>query len=146
MKNLTALILAIILTSCGTESDHPAIGTWKLLKGETITGSDTTYSDYTSNEECIKIITPTHFSFMRHDLKNGQDSTKIFYVSGGGKCEIKDSLYTEHLDYCNYRNWEGGVFELKIKVSGDTLIQTGIEKIEKLNINRINTETYVRVK
>lgn len=146
MRNLAILILAIILTSCRTESNHPAIGTWKLLYGEITTGKDTTFSDYTLNEECIKIISPTHFSFMRHDLKNGHDSTKILFVSGGGKCELKDSLYTEHLDFCNYRDWEGGKFELTIKVSGDTLTQTGIEKIETLGINRVNAETYARMK
>ena len=145
MRTLLFALTVVILSSCNkVKEPNPAIGTWKLLKGEIIEGIDTTHVDYTKDELTIKLITPTHFSFMRHDLNHGKDSSKIIYVSGGGRCELSDTNYVEHLEFCNYREWEGGEFHLTLKVHGDTLIQTGVEKMVNLGIDRINTETYIR--
>lgn len=150
MKNIQriALItLTIISISCNnTFQNDPTtpsiIGSWKLLTGKIIQGKDTTVTDYTANQELIKIINPTHFAFLRHDL--GKDSTKIF-VSGGGECEINDSIYTEHLDFCNYREWENNTFSFQYSVSKDTLITIGKEEVKELNVNRLNIERYVRL-
>ena len=68
------------------------------------------------------------------------------FVAGGGSYSIKDSLYTEHLEYCSARNWEGNDFPFIIQIRNDTLVQSGVEKIESENVNRINIEKYVRVK
>ncbi len=75
----------------------------------------------------------------------GADSTKASYSSGGGTYTLKDSTYTEHLEYCNARNWEGNNFTFTVTLKGDTLIQQGIEKIESEGVNRINIEKYVKV-
>jgi hypothetical protein len=55
-------------------------------------------------------------------------------------------LYTEHLAYCSARNWEGNDFSFTISIKNDTLIQSGIEKVETAGVNRINIEKYVRIK
>ncbi|WP_315820942.1 hypothetical protein [Paraflavitalea speifideaquila] len=120
-------------------------GTWKLLSGTLVEKGNTTTTDYTKGQEFIKIINNTHFSFLHHDLHKGKDSAAI-YSSGGGSYTLTDSLYTEHLDYCTARQWEGNTFHFTVTISGDTLIQKGIEKIENLGVDRINIETYVRVK
>ena len=125
--------------------DNPMIGTWQLISGTTIQGKDTTVTDYTKNKYCLKIINSTHFAFVGHDLNKGKDSAAVF-SSGGGSYSLMDSLYTEHLQYCSDRQWEGNSFNFTITIIGDTLIQKGIEKIEKIGVNRINIEKYVRVK
>jgi hypothetical protein len=102
----------------------PIIGTWQLISGTTIKGSDTTVTDYTKGQEMIKIITPTHFSFLRHDLNHGKDSTAD-YSAGGGRVKIEGKKYKEYLDYFNVREWEGGEFEFDYEVTGDTLIIKG---------------------
>ncbi|MCB9280492.1 MAG: hypothetical protein H6562_16485 [Lewinellaceae bacterium] len=149
MKNTLLLILpALIAISCAPKDrpePAPLLGTWKLLTGTTINGRDTSTVDYTQGQEMIKIITPTHFAFMRHDLNGGKDSTAV-YVAGGGRVGIKGNIYTEYLDYLNYREWEGGVFELEYTVRGDTLITKGVEKVEEAGVDQVNVETYVRVK
>jgi hypothetical protein len=101
-------------------------------------------TDYRKNISFIKIINDTHFAFLQHDLKKGQDSDAVF-VSGGGRYSLSDSLYTEHLEYCNARNWEGNDFKFTISIKADTLIQTGVEKVESAGVNRINIEKYIRV-
>ncbi len=93
----------------------------------------------------IKIITKTHFAFLRHDLEKGTDDSTAIFVAGGGKCFIKDNKYIEHLEYFNAREWEGNSFEFEYLIDGDTLITKGVEKIEELDINYFNIEKYLRV-
>ena len=145
-----SFFLTLFLISCQqisktkqTRSKTPLMGTWKLLTGTIIKEKDTTITDYTINQEVIKIINDTHFAFLRHDLK--QDSTSIF-VSGGGKCEITPKKYTEHLDFCNFREWENNTFEFEYSIQRDTLVTKGIEKVTSLNVNHYNIEKYVRIK
>jgi hypothetical protein len=146
------VIIVIALMSCLGKKDSNisktstilVAGTWKLIKGTLIEKGDITITDYTKNISFIKIINDTHFAFLQHDLKKGQDSDAVF-VAGGGRYTLTDSSYTEHLEYCNARNWEGNDFKFTITVKGDTLIQTGVEKVESEGINRVNTEKYIRV-
>jgi hypothetical protein len=120
-------------------------GTWKLISGTLIEKRDTTETDYTKNISFIKIINDSHFSFLSHDLNKGRDSTKAF-SAGGGTYTLADSVYTEHLEYCSDRQWEGNDFSFTISIQNDTLIQSGIEKVENAGINRLNIEKYVRIK
>lgn len=131
--------------SAGSASSTPMQGTWKLLSGTLIEKGDTTVTDYTKDLSFIKIINADHFAFLSHDTKGGKDSAAMF-SAGGGDYTLKDSSYTEHLVYCNAREWEGNSFNFTIKISNDTLIQQGIEKIDSLNVNRLNIEKYVRLK
>ena len=94
----------------------------------------------------IKIINDSHFAFLRHDLNKGKDSVKAIYSSGGGRYTLSGNQYTEQLDYCDAREWEGHVFNFTVTIKNDTLIQHGIEKIEKLGIDRVIIERYIRVK
>lgn len=151
--NISLVVLAMSLVSCvgnmnGNVAKKAAIsivGSWKLMTGIIIEKGDTILTDYTRDISFIKIINDTHFGFFRHDLKKGTDSTATF-GAGGGSYSLKDSIYTEHLEYCSAREWEGNDFEFTVQVRGDTLIQSGIEKIESLGVNRINIEKYIRVK
>ena len=152
-KQILLITTLIILISCNTsvqkndtnQTITPIQGTWKLLTGTLIEKGDTTITDYTKNKEFIKIINDTHFAFLMHDLNKGKDSTAEF-SAGGGKYSLKDSLYTEHLEYCNDRQWEGNNFDFTVTINNDTLIQKGLEKIDSLGVNRINIEKYLRVK
>nr|WP_294787400.1 hypothetical protein [uncultured Flavobacterium sp.] len=143
---VSILILIITMTSCNSEKKHnPIEGTWRLISAET-TEKDSSFSTFNPKTKMIKIINETHFAFFNHDLKNGKDSTSAVFFGGGGKYTLKDSTYTENLEFFNNRQWENNKFEFTVKVQNDTLIQKGIEKVEKLGINRIITEKYIREK
>jgi len=124
----------------------PITGTWKLITGTLIEKGDTSFTDYTKNISFIKIINDNHFAFLQHDLDKGKDSSTAVYVSGGGAYSLKDSLYTEHLEYCSDRQWEGNDFNFTITIKNDTLTQKGIEKVKSAGVNRENIERYVRLK
>jgi len=146
--------LIILAFSCNTTvenaatdpSVNPINGTWKLLTATVIEKGDTIVTDYTKDRSFIKIINDSHFAFIQHDLNKGKDSAAAVFSAGAGTYSLKDSLYTERLEYCNAREWEGHDFPFTISISNDTLIQSGVEKIVSEGIDRINTEKYVRVK
>lgn len=156
MKQLIAVaVSALTIASCNSNAPVETIsasteglplqGTWKLVEATLIEKGDTTVTDYTKGKSFIKIINATHFAFLQHDLSKGKDSTASF-SAGGGSYILKDSTYTEHLEYCNAREWEGNDFSFTVTITGDTLVQEGLEKIESAGVNRINREKYVRVK
>jgi hypothetical protein len=151
--NLAALTIVVTMLSCNTQvvnkENKTGVtsmqGTWKLLTGTLIEKGDTTVTDYTSGKEFIKIINDTHFAFLTHDLTKGKNADSSF-VAGGGPYSLHDSSYTERLQYCSDRQWEGNDFSFTIRIHNDTLLQQGIEKIDSLGVNRINIEKYVRIK
>jgi len=150
---LSSVLFLCVLLSCQSNPEamkanavvNPLIGTWQLVSGTTIQGKDTTTTDYTKGKKFLKILNDSHFAFVGHDLNKGKDSL-AFYSSGAGTYTLKDSVYTEHLQFCNDRAWEGNDFTFHIVIQNDSLTQTGVEKVEKINIDRLNIERYVRVK
>lgn len=127
-----------------TEKKLPITGTWKLLTGVTETGNDIVITDYTKGKSFIKIINDSHFAFFMHETENAAGNST--YSSGGGAYSLKGNVYTEHLEYCSDRAWEGHDFSFTISIKNDTLVQTGREKVEGAGIDRINTEKYVRLR
>ena len=152
--NIGYVLITAIIISCSAPTQNeqstktivPLAGTWQLLSGTTIEKGVSTVTDYTTGKKFIKIINNTHFAFLSHDLDKGKDSAKAVFSSGGGSYSLADSIYTEHLEYCSDRQWEGNSFEFTVTIAGDTLTQKGIEKIENIGVNRINIEKYIRVK
>jgi hypothetical protein len=120
-------------------------GTWQLVSGTIIKKGDTVVTDYTKGHRMVKIINQSHFAFLNHDLTKGKDSTAAF-VAGGGRYELHGDQYTEHLEYCSDRAWEGNDFHFTVNIRNDTLTQSGMEKVEGAKMNRMNIEKYVRVK
>jgi hypothetical protein len=153
MKRPLLLLTALIMGGCGgaanqdskKSQDSALKGTWKLISGTLIEKGDTTVTNYTQNASFIKIINDTHFAFLQHDVAKGKDSTASF-IAGGGSYVLKDSAYTENLEYCSAREWEGNTFHFTISIRNDTLVQRGVEKVEAAGVERLNIERYVRVK
>jgi hypothetical protein len=157
---LMVMMILVIATGCemkvstGSNAEAPGeggktnmlIGTWQLIDGTTIEKGNTTVTDYTKDKKFIKVINATHFAFMSHDLNKGKDSATAMYSSGGGTYELVDSTYTEHLQFCNAREWENNDFKFTVTIKNDTLVQKGVEKVESAGVDRVNIERYVRAK
>ena len=150
MKQYLSILLGTyLLLSCQQNekktAENTLKGTWQLISGTLIDKDDTTITDYTRGVQMIKIINDSHFAFLNHDLNKGKDSTAAQFVAGGGRYELAGDNYTEHLEYCSARQWEGNDFVFTVKIKNDTLTQSGIEKIEGTTIDRRNIEKYVRL-
>ena len=144
------LFLILICFSCNSnqnkvkQNDMPIIGTWELISA-TATEKDSTYSTFDSSVKMIKIINPDHFSFFVHDTTMGKQ-TEPKFSAGAGKYTLVNDTYTEYLEYFSNRAWENNKFEFKVSIKNDTLIQQGVEKVEKLGVDRIIVEKYKRLK
>ncbi|WP_419800878.1 hypothetical protein [Mucilaginibacter sp.] len=148
--NQSVLSVALLfLTACnpktGPKNSIDLIGTWQLVSATTITKGDSSVTDFTKNQQMIKIINATYFAFLKHDRQSPKDSINHF-DAGGGNYTLKGNQYTEHLDFYADKNWEGKSFNFTISIKNDTLTQKGIEKVEKANIDRVIIEKYVRIK
>lgn len=149
MKLKNALfIIMVTASSCANnkkQNTPPIIGTWQLVAA-TSTEKGQTISTFNAKQKMIKIINQTHFAFLNHDVDNGKDSANSAYSAGGGVYTLADSIYTEHLEYFNNRQWENNTFQFVIEITGDTLIQRGIEKVDKLGVDHMIIEKYIRIK
>lgn len=144
--HVTGLAGLFALSACTSPATVPLQGTWQLVSGTIIEKNDTTVTDYTTGKSFIKVINGSHFAFTGHDLVKGKDPATALFASGAGSYTLQGNVYTEKLEYCSARQWEGNEFKFTVSIVNDTLIQQGVEKVEGTNINRLNTEWYVRVK
>lgn len=141
---LSSIAIFTTFYGCATkDTSSPIIGTWELTSATT-TEKDSTFSTFDPSHKMIKIINPTHFAFLNHAVNTAKDSSNAF-TAGGGKYTLVDSVYTESLDFYSDKAWENNKFPFVVKVTNDTLIQKGVEKVEKLGIDRVIIEKYKRV-
>ena len=141
MRVLAILLLFFLLLSCSKRQNTNAlIGTWKMVYAETLENDSLVVKDL-SNTEFIKIINQDHFAFF-----NQQKESENRFYSGGGSYLLNGNNYYETLSYISKVNLRGHVFPFHIEFRGDTLIQSGIEKVEKANISRKITEKYIKMR
>ena len=141
---LSSIAIFTTFYGCATkDTSIPIIGTWELISATT-TEKDSTFSTFDPSHKMIKIINATHFAFLNHAVNPAKDSSNAF-TAGGGKYTLADSVYTESLDYYIDKAWENNKFPFVVKINDDTLVQKGVEKVEKLGVDRVIIEKYKRV-
>jgi len=152
MKSTPLIIALALLMSCAEKKTAapvaekaPLSGTWKLISAIRIEKNDTTVTGPVAGQETIKIFNDSYFSFFTHDLTHGVDTPAVF-SAGSGTYTLVGDTYSEHLEYCIARGWEDKDFSFTMKVSKDTIKQSGIEKIDSLGIDHVIEETYVRIR
>jgi hypothetical protein len=152
MKSYSLLLLLpalYVLSSCNSTANNDQkstidiTGTWQLISDTIITKGVRAVTDYTKNQRMIKIINGTHFAFLKH---NTQKDSALKFDAGGGLYTLVGDKYTERLDFYNDKNWEHKSFNFTVSVKNDTLLQKGLEKVEKEGIDRVIIEKYIKVK
>ncbi len=148
MKNRIPLLFLIVASlGCNEKpastTSNSITGTWKLASSKIISKGDTTITFPVANQEMIKMFTEREFAFFKHNTNRTSKDSAVF-DAGSGTYTLDGENYSEHLTYCNYREWENRDFHFNLRVQNDTLIQTGIEKIDSLNIDQEILEIYVK--
>ncbi len=149
MRNILMLLAVVGLLSCSTKNDKKKDsaldiqGTWQLLSATTIENGTSQTTDYSGKLKMIKMFNNTHFAFLKHSL-NPKDTSS--FDAGGGSFVLNKDDYTEHLEYYKNKDWEGKTFKFKLAINNDTLIQKGVEKVEKAGVDRVIIEKYIKVK
>lgn len=148
MKSNTLLIVLVALLpfGCAKKSNPDSlVGTWELVAA-TSTEKGKTVSTFDTKRTMIKVINATHFAFLNHATSQAADSTGAPFSAGGGRYTLAGETYTEHLDYFTDKQWEGNTFDFAVTFLNDTLVQRGVEKVDKLGVDHIIIEKYKRVK
>lgn len=149
MRNILMVLAVLSLFSCVNkdaskkDSELDIQGTWQLLSATTIENGTSQTTDYSGKLKMIKMFNHTHFAFLKHSL-NPKDTSS--FDAGGGSFVLDKDDYTEHLEYYKNKDWEGRTFKFKLAIHKDTLIQKGIEKVEKAGVDRVIIEKYIKVK
>ncbi len=153
-RRISIALCLLICISCSKKSDTSVAnklyiqGTWKLISNTIYTG-DKVERKSLQGQKTIKIINENYFSFLTHDVKDGQDPEfvpKKVFVAGGGPYVLEGSRYTETLEFCSARQWENNDFSFEVEVRGDTLFQIGMEVLKDLGVNQKIEEIYIRIK
>ncbi len=147
MKRIfTTLFVVGCLISCKVEhpnsnsSNGSIEGTWQLVYGS-IKEKDTLIVKDLSNTSFIKIINTSHFAF----FNQAENDASQFY-GGAGTYTFDGTNYIEKLTYTSALDFKGHEFPFTIEIKGDTLIQSGIEKIDAAGIYREILEKYIKIK
>lgn len=140
MKLTVLVILVLTFFGCEYQSkSNPIKGTWKLVYAETIENDSIKIKDL-SNTQFVKIINDTHFAFF-----NQQNDGNENYYGGAGTYILDENDYEETLSFTSVEAIKNHKFPFKIRISGDSLIQSGVEIIKEAGINREIIEKYIRV-
>lgn len=145
-------ILGLLACTANTKPAAPASlpieGTWQLLSSAYIK-KDTTIRNDAPGTRMIKILNGSHFAFLLHEVRTPGDTlAPRSFSAGGGSYTLVNDHYTEHLEYCSARDYEGKDFEFTVALHGDTLIQSGVEKLKEYGIGEEDlplVEKYIRV-
>lgn len=153
---LTLFVLLLATVSCKTaiapndSLKNGLMGNWQLISSVHIK-SGKTVVNVINGQKMIKIITDKYFAFLLHDVKEKDTAAKSIpiFSAGGGSYTLGSNKYTEHLEYCSARNYEGDDVSFNVELRNDTLILSGVEKLkedgnETENANLV--EKYVRIK
>lgn len=146
-KILLLIITTVVFTSCfnkktskvSENKTNKLIGTWKLVYGE-IKENDSIQIRDISKSDFIKIINKTHFAFF-----NQRKGTSESFYGGAGTYVLEESSYVEKLDYIDNVGFRNHTFTFNVEFKGDTLIQSGVEELKELKINRFIVEKYIRI-
>lgn len=143
MKRAISLFI-ILLSLCNCVKNEALAtrieGTWKMIAAKTVEGDSVKVKDLT-NTTFIKIINKNHFAFF-----NQENNSNANFYSGAGIYTLQGKHYSETLNFTTVKAIKNHKFSFTAEFKGDTLIQSGIEKIEAAGINRHITETYIKLK
>jgi hypothetical protein len=133
------------------------IGEWLLVDAQmTIAGK--TEKTFDINRKMVKLFTEDHFSFYSKtenrtaysaavtDKERFQGSKTL--DAGGGTYDLQGDIYTEHITYCTYPNYEGKSIPFKISLEKNQLTQEGEYPLKELGFAEQNgyvKEVYQRI-
>jgi len=141
-RGITLFTILLVLCNCTKKEalETRIEGTWKMIAAQTFEGDSIKHKDLT-NTTFIKIINKNHFAFF-----NQENNSNANFYGGAGTYTLQGKYYTETLNFTAVEAIKNHRFSFTVEFKGDTLIQSGFEKIEEAGINIHITETYIKLK
>ncbi|MEH3112500.1 lipocalin family protein [Pedobacter terrae] len=148
MRDILMLLAILSLFACKNKDENKkdfvldVQGTWQLVSATTLENGTSQTTDYSGKLKMIKLFNHTHFAFLKHS-HDPKDSSS--FDAGGGTFSLNGNDYIETLEYYKDKDWEGKTFKFKLAIQNDTLVQKGIEKVEKAGVDRVIIEKYIKI-
>lgn len=122
MKTKTLLLTGLLMSSVQLFAQLPIVGTWELvsMKGTNFAG-EPLFIDATT-QKVIKIITPTHYMLIAHDVKG---DSLVFNRSHAGEVILDRNKYIESIKSVSWEDHVPTTALFYWKMKGDTLIKYG---------------------
>jgi hypothetical protein len=122
MKTPLSILGALLLVSFTLAAQHPLIGTWEMVSIKYINVDGEKLSIDTSSVREVKIITPTHYMLVAHDV---QGDSLVFNRSYSGTIKLEGNKYIEYPKQASVQIFENVKTDFTWKVEGDKFIQAG---------------------
>jgi hypothetical protein len=122
MKTRLAILGAILLFSFTLAAQHPLIGTWEMVSIKGIGAGGEKFSIDTSTVREVKIITPTHYMLIAHDV---QGDSLVFNRSYAGTIKLDGNKYIEYPTQASVQIFDNVKTDFTWKIEGDKFIQAG---------------------
>ena len=120
IKSLIRVILFSVFIYSGVAvAQAPLEGTWQASYREFSTPDTTMSSSGNEAASLVKVINKTHFA----TIMQGKDMKSSMF--NGGKYELTEDTYTEHLDYFSSPEQIEKSYTFKSKLDGDKWEITG---------------------
>lgn len=115
--------LIVIFLACGSvSSQHALTGAWELLSTRGTDAEGAPFTIDTTSVREIKLITPTHYMLMAHDVVG---DSLIFNRTYAGKVDIKGDQYIETPLMSSLQIVDGVKTMFTWRLEGDRFIQSG---------------------
>ena len=122
MKRRLSILGAILLYSFTLAAQHPLIGTWEMVSIKYINADGEKLSLDTSSVREVKIITPTHYMLIAHDV---QGDSLVFNRSYAGTIKLEGNRYIEYPTQASVQIFDNVKTDFTWKVDGDKFTQAG---------------------
>ena len=122
MKRRFTILGAILLFSFTLAAQHPLIGTWEMVSIKYINADGEKLSVDTSSVREVKIITPTHYMLIAHDV---QGDSLVFNRSYAGTIKLEGERYIEFPTQASVQIFDNVKTDFTWKVEGDKFTQAG---------------------
>ena len=122
MKTKYFFLTSLLFSSIQMFAQHPLVGTWEMvsIKGTDFDGKQ--FSSNTSMGRETKIITPTHYMLIAHDVKG---DSLVFNRSHAGTVLFDENKFIETPTVASWEDFKSVGNTFNWKVEGDKFIQSG---------------------
>lgn len=122
MRVISAAFIIICAFCIQATAQHPLLGTWEMVSIKGINAAGERFSEDTSTIREVKIITPTHYVLIAHDVEG---DSLVFNRCYAGAVEFDDAKYNEMPLISSVPIFDNVKTDFTWKVEGNKFIQAG---------------------
>ena len=122
MKLSLCLSLLFFIVVSHAVAQHPLVGAWEMVSIRGINAAGEKFSDDTTHIREVKIITPTHYVLIAHDVEG---DSLVFNRCYAGTIQVQGTKFTETPTLSSVSIYDNVKTDFNWKIDGDKFIQSG---------------------